>query len=349
MAVRDILNELRIQIYIFVEKYTIILAKFFGYPENPGMPIIEPGTHAKWRIYTYLPTRKTSNFPPITVPENLVQALFGKWPVTNHIDRVIFENKLDGYYNFYILNFKNIFFLPDWLSEFIQIRFNLCLDIGVLELARDVGFLIIFLYYKLLETRLMTFWFLTINPYTRPWVYFLGITDWIEELAGGFVPTILGVDTLPGFFITFVGYIGDSLNHLVFTMPFLPSEGRQAKMMINGELKDIIVFRHLPILWYKYPIPEDVKEFWYYKRPDILDYMIKNYQNLDIDFYPTSILKEIYEHQDQHLTNLDMIKDISTQITSENIDSIYAFSNYLNYYQEECSNFFVKIGDRLIS
>nr|YP_009497553.1 hypothetical protein ycf89 [Biddulphia tridens]AWT40266.1 hypothetical protein ycf89 [Biddulphia tridens] len=184
MAVRDILNELRIQIYISVEKYTIILAKFFGYPENPGMPAIQPGTHAKWRLFNSLKTRETSGFPPRIDPENLGQALFGKWPELQPVDRVIFENSDDGYYNFYILNFRNLFFLPDWLSEFIQIRFNLCLDIGLLEMARDVLFLLIFLYYKLLETRLMTYWFLTVNPYTRPWVYFIGVTDWIERIFG---------------------------------------------------------------------------------------------------------------------------------------------------------------------
>ena len=64
--------------------------------------------------------------------------------------------------------------------------------------------------------------------------------------------------------------MADSLNHLVFTMPFLPSEGEETKVLINQQMKDVLVFHYLPILWYRYPIPNDLREFWYKERPDIL-------------------------------------------------------------------------------
>ena len=38
------------------------------------------------------------------------------------VPRYIYESKEEGFYNFYIENYKNIYFLPDWLSEFIQVR-----------------------------------------------------------------------------------------------------------------------------------------------------------------------------------------------------------------------------------
>jgi hypothetical protein len=59
--------------------------------------------------------------------------------------------------------------------------------------------------------------------------------------------------------------------------------------LINGELKDVLVFHYLPLLWYRHPIPNELREFWYKDRPDILDYMQKSYRNLDIQFLPDNI------------------------------------------------------------
>jgi hypothetical protein len=39
-----------------------------------------------------------------------------------------------------------------------------------------------------------------------------------------------------------IGVVADSLNHLVFTMPFLPSEGEETKLLINQQMKDVLVF-----------------------------------------------------------------------------------------------------------
>jgi hypothetical protein len=38
-------------------------------------------------------------------------------------------SKEEGFYNF-ILKIIKIFILPDWLTEFIQVRLNICLDIS---------------------------------------------------------------------------------------------------------------------------------------------------------------------------------------------------------------------------
>ena len=51
-------------------------------------------------------------------------------------------------------------------------------------------------------------------------------------------------------------------------------------------------FHYLPILWYRYPIPNDIREFWYNERPDILEYMQKAYQDFDIQFLPDRIIQE---------------------------------------------------------
>jgi hypothetical protein len=46
--------------------------------------------------------------------------IFGPSPKT--VPRYIYENKEEGFYNFYIENYKNIYFL-DWFSEFLQVNY----------------------------------------------------------------------------------------------------------------------------------------------------------------------------------------------------------------------------------
>jgi hypothetical protein len=62
-------------------------------------------------------------------------------------------------------------------------------------------------------------------------------------------------------------------------------------------MKDVLVFHYLPILWYRYPIPNDIREFWYKERPDILDYMQKAYKDLDIQFLPDNIIQELNQQK----------------------------------------------------
>lgn len=57
-------------------------------------------------------------------------------------------------------------------------------------------------------------------------------------------------------------------------------------------MKDVLVFHYLPTLWYRYPIPNEIREFWYNERPDILDYMQKAYRDLEIQFLPQNIIEE---------------------------------------------------------
>jgi hypothetical protein len=62
-------------------------------------------------------------------------------------------------------------------------------------------------------------------------------------------------------------------------------------------MKDVLVFHYLPILWYRYPIPNEIREVWYNERPEILDYMQKAYKDLDIQFLPDSILQDFNQQK----------------------------------------------------
>jgi hypothetical protein len=80
-------------------------------------------------------------------------------------------------------------------------------------------------------------------------------------------------------------------------MPFLPSEGEETKLLINEQMKNVLVFHYLPILWYRYPIPNDLREYWYRERPDILQYMEKAYQDLDIQFLPDQVVSQLNQEK----------------------------------------------------
>jgi hypothetical protein len=102
-------------------------------------------------------------------------------------------------------------------------------------------------------------------------------------------------------------------------MPFLPSEAEETKLLINQEMKDVLVFHYLPISWYRHSIPYYIREFWYYQRPDILDYMQTAYKDLDIQFLPNSIIQELNQQGDLISQTNSINEYLSTEILSKEI------------------------------
>jgi len=321
-------------------------AGLLGYPNNPGMPTISDlpsEVYTRSRFLDNLPRHRTF-WPPIQRPETWFEMIFGPSPKAETVPRYIYENKEEGFYNFYIENYKNIYFLPDWFSEFIQVKLHVCLDITVLETVREVLFVGLMVYSQIVILRIALSWYIYINPYTFPWCYLAAAVDWTEDVLQGIVPAILGVNITGSVFLGILGVVADSLNHLVFTMPFLPSEGEETKLLINQQMKDVLVFHYMPILWYRYPVPNDIREFWYRERPDILNYMQKAYKDLDIQFLPNNIVEEL-NHQkltaklsvihDSVLINNNNFKDyVPTEILSGNnliqSDTFYSSMNFMN-------------------
>ena len=223
---------------------------------------------------------------------------------------------------------------------------------------REVLFVGLMVYSQIVILRIALSWFIYINPYTFPWCYLVAAVDWTEDVLQGIVPAILGVNITGSVFLGILGVIADSLNHLVFTMPFLPSEGEEAKLLINQEMKDVLVFHYLPILWYRYPVPNEIREFWYKERPDILNYMQKAYKDLDIQFLPENIVKELNQQTlttDLSLTyNSLMIPEssinnsISTELLSTNsfIQTDKFLINF-NSITEHCHHFVLTSIDKL--
>ena len=349
MSLDEKFAPVRNTIYEVVSNLFKKMAGLFGYPENPGMPTIyemPSELYARSQFIDSLPKHQTY-WPPVQRPENWFEMIFGPSPKVDTVPRFIYESKEEGFYNFYIENYKNIYFLPDWVSEFIQVRLNICLDISLLETFREVLFIGLMVYSQMLVLRITVSWFIYINPFTVPWCYLAAAVDWTEDVLQGVLPAILGVNITGTLFLGIIGVIADSLNHLVFTMPFLPSEAEETKLLINQEMKDVLVFHYLPVTWYRYPIPNDLREFWYYERPDILEYMQKAYKDLDVQFLPNNIIQELNQKSDSIITKTNNISDyLSTQILSnEHLFSSNDFISYVNEnlhipFTNHLSNFF---------
>lgn len=291
MSLNDKFIPIQLGFYDAVSTFFKTIAKPFGYPNNTGITVFRDMSDEEWAKFEFLdrlPMHKTS-WPPQQKPETLFEVLFGPSPKADTVRRYIYENKNEGFYNFYIENYRNIYFLPDSFSEFLQVKLNFCLDITLLESVREVLFVMFVIYAQVVVLRITLSWFIFINPYTFPWCYIVAAVDWTDDVLQGLIPSVLGVNVTGSVFLGIIGAIADSLNHLVFTMPFLPSEGEPSRLLVDGEVKDILVFHYLPILWYRYPIPNELREFWYKNRPDILEYMQESYQDYDIQFLPDNI------------------------------------------------------------
>jgi uncharacterized protein YggT (Ycf19 family) len=259
---------------------------------------------------------------------NYLEIFIFKGSNFNKDSSIFYTDTVEGYYNL-IVTQKNPLFLPNWVSEIIQIFGNQHINTTNLRTLQEWTFGFLNKFRILCEIRAAMWWWLMFNPYQEPFNTLRVLTEWYLTAFTGTFPIILGIDIGPSISISLLGFILDGLNRLVFTMPYLPSEGEKftinnlstldntALVNLVGKLgvEEVRIFRYLPSLWYKYPIPENLREYWYTKKPEILEYFLKNYGNLGIDFLPERILKANYESQINDpiiTTSLDNFNHIPT-------------------------------------
>ena len=103
------------------------------------------------------------------IGSHLVRLMVKKYPHYSivNVDSLTYAGNLENLND--IENYKNMYFLPDWLSEFIQVRLNICLDISVLETIREVLFVGLMIYSQMVVLRIAISWLIYINPYSFPW------------------------------------------------------------------------------------------------------------------------------------------------------------------------------------
>ena len=278
--------------------------------------------------------------------KNYLEIFFPKGLSFNPPLLTFYRDNVEGYYNFFITQ-KNAVFLPNWLSELIQIFANQHINITTLQIIQEWIFGFLNKFRILCEIRAALWWWLMFNPYQQPFNTLRVLTEWYLTALTGIFPIIVGIDIGPTIAITILGVMLDLLNRLVFTMPYLPSEGEKFSIVNLEQLdnpaladliskigQDITVFRYLPSLWYKYPIPDTLREYWYNKKPEILEYFLKNYGNLGIDFLPNRILQTEYQNRINHIsvmTDFVDFKNISTNIICS-ISQVMDISNNLKIY-----------------
>ena len=267
--------------------------------------------------------------------KNYLEIFFPKGLIFNPPILTFYQDNIEGYYNFFIVQ-KNAIFLPNWLSEIIQIFANQNVDTTLLSTIQEWTFGILNKFRILCEIRAALWWWLMFNPYQQPFNTLRILTEWYLTSLTGIFPIIMGIDIGPTIAITALGVLLDLLNRLVFTMPYLPSEGEKFTINDLAQLdnpaladlvskigEDVTVFRYLPSLWYKYQIPDNLREYWYTKKPEILQYFLKNYENLGIDFLPNQILQSEYEN---HLEYSTILTSLIEHVAEVSIKIPFSFS-----------------------
>jgi len=334
MIFKKQIEQINEMIYSGAKEFFDWIARLLGYPEVRGMPILPSDFELREQLQQrdVLPKHITQ-IPPNqeAYPQNFLEALFGVFPYTMPIEKHFYEHEAEGYYNFYVENYRNMYFLPDWISAFLQIQLKVSVDHSGIEFARDLLFYMLLLYGFVLNIRTLLYWFIIINPYTYPWVFFVDLTDWLYDYLAGLLPCFLGIDLVPSFVMIIVGKLTDSLNHLVFTMPFLPSEGNPVKMVIDGDTKDVVQFHNLPYLWYKYPIPNDLREFWYFERPDIFKFMEQSYKQLGLEFRPLSVISQS-SNLVTSVENIPILKDLNISSTQFICSNIFDYQHFWDFF-----------------
>ena len=258
------------------------------------------------------------------IPTNFFEVLFGVLPEINPITRVHFIDSESGYYNFYVRDYLNAVRLPDYISEYLQISMNCDLDYSDISLVREALFVIVWVMHELLQLRALMGMFIFINPYIFPWVLLTLVTDWVEEFTNLFLPQLplFDINHFAAQFL--IGLSLDSLNNLILTFPYLPSEGQRLYIYSGKKQMPAIVFRGLPKLWYKYGIPNVLRQFWYYNRPDILKFMQDSYKDRDIQLLPDEIIEKLNSQQTLPVSEIDQIP-----IPIVDVDYIYNNFHYL--------------------
>ena len=122
-----------------------------------------------------------------------------------------YKDNIEGYYNFFITQ-KNAVFLPDWLSEIIQVFGNQHINLATLRTIQEWTFGFLNKFRILCEIRAALWWWLMFNPYQQPFNTLRLLTEWYLTALTGIFPIIIGIDIGPTVAITALGVLLDLLN-----------------------------------------------------------------------------------------------------------------------------------------
>lgn len=215
-------------------------------------------------------------------------------------------------------------FLPDFLSAIIQLfgGINVIDDTINLIFIQEFIYHCILFFMGLCSLRLLISVWLIFNPYTMPWFIIWTATEWFMDSLTGIFPTFFGIEMGSSVILTMLGSFAVYLKNLVLTMPYLPSEAIKENIGIHKVYK----FVGIPQLWKLFEIPEKVKEQWYNSTPYLIENLIKYYGNEGVEFIPSRLLKQIYQHN----IPTTYINDI--EIPTNLLDSVSQNFNFQSYF-----------------
>jgi len=266
-------------------------------------------------------------------------------PIFNPPPVYFYTDPSEGFFNFFVVESGagTPVYLPNWLSEIIQVLSNQQINILFLRDIQEWTYESLKIFKTLCEMRTALWWWLMFNPYQEPFNTLRVLTEWYLTAFTGIFPVIIGIDIGPTVGLALLGNTLDVVGRLVFTMPYLPSEGESFTVdsldalgnaplteMLTKFGHDVRIYRYFPSLWSKYSIPDSLREFWYTKKPEITEYLIKNYYNLGIDFLPNRVLKDYYDHANNEVlsTGLNGLKVVPNLI--DTLDKLFHFSLFIN-------------------
>ena len=167
---------------------------------------------------------------------------------------------------------KKALFLPDPVSEFIQRALHIhTYDVAYTHIFRECQYyiyLLIFIFLTLNQVYYFVQTCLFINPYTYPYVLLTDLILPYQLFFEDLCPTIYGYPTGTLAAQLLLGILLNGIRDLVFTMPFLPSEGiihiataNVNDLAIVGE--KFYIFSGVPQLWQAYGVPVDLRTDWF--------------------------------------------------------------------------------------
>ena len=241
--------------------------------------------------------------------------LMPEFPPFNPPPILYYTDQYDGFFNFIVneTGRAKTTYLPYFVVDFIQSclsslgRFDVNDNVRELRRLQEFVYDILFIFWLCCNYRMKLAWFIIINPYQFPFDVLRTLTDWYLNVATGCIPFLLGIDYSPTIMFTALGWVLDRVRYLAVVPPFRYSEGElfdyEGALAItdNPALVKALksaptdgsfrIFRKLPSVWIEKPIPDNLREYWAIRRPEIFDYLMEHYSHLGIQFIPDKIAK----------------------------------------------------------
>ena len=244
-----------------------------------------------------------------------------------------YYDEIDGYFNLVVVesNRAKTTYLNSFFSDAIQNFLNYCglfdinKNIRSIRFAQEQFYDALFIFNACANFRLSLSWWLIFNPYQQPFDTLRVFTDWYLNFLTGGIPVIVGVDYGPTISLSVLGVFLDYIRNLAIVVPYRYDDGKfltaddirsidnPALVRILENMKcDVRIFRKLPSLWVEKPIPDNLREYWAIKKPIIFDFLIQNYSDLGIQFFPDKIAK--FKTLSNAINLSDYFETISTNL-----------------------------------